>query len=87
MESLQVVIEQGDRIGVDYPAELKPAERIPEPKAIRQALAILKTALHHFDAHFDAEAAQRVYNLQVGENSISFYIKEWPAEKFACANI
>ena len=76
MDSLQVIIEQGDRIGVDYPAESKPFKRSHEPKVIRQALTLLKSALHQFSVSPDVEEDQRVYTLEIGGARILLFKKE-----------
>ncbi len=80
VEDKQVIIEPGDRIGVDYPCKER-LDGASEVKVIKKALKVLKTALRHFSGIYPVESDRGgegdngVYTIRVGDTRVLFFVK------------
>lgn len=74
LDNKQVIIERGDRIRVD-----NPAQDGSETKIIDCALRVLRTAIQGFsgtirpDADMGAEGYGDVYTINIDDTSVSFF--------------
>ena len=75
LDTTQVIIEKGDRIRLD-----RPADGESERKIIDSALIALKIAIQEFsgtdraEADMEAEGYDSVYTINMGDTSVSLFM-------------